>query len=97
MECSSSVDDRQFHENAQEVGYSSSNCDACGATGRAEPRVDPGSSSGSAKGEICQECNGSGRWWFPELRGIGSLAIHLTDAELRILLRSRTKGRVQHG
>ena len=84
-------DDVVIHEGAERLGYASSSCDTCGARGRTELRVAAGS-GGAASDTECPDCGGSGRWWYPDTRLIGSFTAHLTDAELRILLRAATSG-----
>jgi hypothetical protein len=78
--------DRELAERAHGRGFVTSNCDACGASGRTGPRVDPRDPHGAAVDESCVECSGSGRWWFPAVRRLGIFTAHLTDAQLRARL-----------
>lgn len=80
-----------IHEGAERLGYASSSCDACGARARTELRVAAGSGFVASDTE-CPDCGGSGRWWYPDTRLIGSFTAHLTDSELRVLLRAATTG-----
>lgn len=79
-----------IHAGAERLGYASSSCDACGARGRTELVVAAGAVGGVASDTECPDCGGSGRWWYPDTRLIGSFTAHLTDAELRVLLRAAT-------
>ena len=36
----------------------------------------------SATDIACADCAGSGRWWFPATRPLGTFAAHLTDDDL---------------
>ena len=71
MESERSHGDQVVHERARQLGYTSSNCDTCGALGRTEPRIEPSESDGLASEATCPDCGGSGRWWFPDLRALG--------------------------
>ena len=97
MESGRSRDDQIVHERARQIGYASSNCDTCGALGRTDPRIEPSEVDGLASAATCPDCGGSGRWWFPDLRALGSFTAHLTDAELRVLLRAAAPKGVLHG
>jgi hypothetical protein len=80
---SANARDRELSEGAHLLGDLSSNCDACGASGRRGLCVDPCDPHGAALDEACAECSGSGRWWFPAIRRLGAFTAHLTDAQLR--------------
>lgn len=81
-------DDFGIHAGAERIGYASSNCDVCDSRGRSELRVRDRSVGGAPSDHECTGCGGSGRWWYRDTRRLGSFAGHLTDGELRILLRA---------
>jgi len=89
--------DSGLHKRALRFGYVSSNCDGCAAAGRGELRAAPRSQGGAPTDPVCPDCGGSGRWWFPETRTSGMPTAHLTDVELRVLLRSGIKQEVARG
>ena len=81
-----SAGDRQLHRDARQIGYLSSSCDRCLATGRAARHVASSGRGDLAVDGICGACDGSGRWWFAEGRTFAEASAHLTDAELLVLL-----------
>jgi hypothetical protein len=81
-----SAADSQLHREAREVGYLSSSCDGCLGSGRAARNIPSPVRGGFAIDGICRECDGSGRWWFTDGRTLALASLHLTDAELRVLL-----------
>lgn len=81
-------DDVGIHEDAERIGYASSNCDVCDGRGRTELRVRVGSVGGVPSEDECAGCGGAGRWWYRDTRRLGTFAGHLTEAELRIRLRA---------
>lgn len=89
--------DRELSAHARELGFLSSNCDGCGASGMRGPRVDPRAPSASASDVACADCAGSGRWWFPVTRPLGTFSAHLTDAELRSRFVTGTAMGAAHG
>lgn len=68
---------------AHRLGFLSSSCDSCGASGMRGPGIDPFDLRGPVTDEACADCSGSGRWWYPAIRGLGAFTAHLTDAQLR--------------
>lgn len=75
--------DAALSDHARRLGFLSSNCDSCGASGMRGPCVDPHDQSGPLLDEACADCSGSGRWWYPAIRGLGTFTAHLTDTQLR--------------
>lgn len=86
-------DDVGIHAGAERIGYASSNCEVCDSRGRTELRVPAGPTDAAPSDHECPECGGSGRWWYPDTRLLGSFTAHLTDRELRVLLRAATPER----
>lgn len=89
--------DRELSAHARQLGFVSSNCDGCGASGRRGPRVDPDEPRGSASDMACGDCAGSGRWWYPATRPLGTFTAHLTDRELRARTSAGTATGATHG
>ena len=88
MDSASSLRNRDLVSGASRLGLLSSNCDSCGAAGRSGPRLDPAAPHAPPVEEACLDGGGSGRWWFPAIRALGTFTAPLTDAELRDRLRS---------
>ena len=82
MKSGNAQSSRELSAHARRLGFLSSNCDTCGASGTRGPRVDPGDPHGAALDMVCGDCEGSGRWWFPERRPLGAFTAHLTDAQI---------------
>lgn len=89
--------DRELSAHARQLGFLSSNCDGCGASGMRGPRIDPCDPHGSASDVACDDCAGSGRWWYPVLRPLGTLTAHLTDRQLRARTSAGTATGAAHG
>ncbi len=83
--------DAALSAHARRLGFLSSSCDSCGASGRRGPGIDPLDPRGPVTDEACADCAGSGRWWFPAIRRLGVFTAHLTDAQLRAHLRTASE------
>lgn len=91
MKSVDSRSDRELLAHAHRLGLLSSNCDTCSASGMRGPRVDPRNPHGAAVDMTCDDCSGSGRWWFPAIRPLGRFTAHLTDAQLRVWIATGTR------
>lgn len=78
--------DAVLSAHARRLGLQSSNCDSCGASGMRGPRLDPRDLQAAPLDDACGDCSGSGRWWYPAIRRLGTFTAHLTDAQLRAQL-----------